>query len=174
MRQEALLLKDLGRRLSAFSRPQTYILGVVPNRGFEKFDPVKRQKYLGILREGVRRRAAARAMGIHPTTVSNYRKRHSGFAREESLAETEAIEEVETSLYRAAVGGSVPAARMWLRNRDPANWDDRRFVRAEFNSPVPVAPEPSNSDYVRRVLANPRATELALELLDEIADCEAG
>lgn len=138
--------------------------------GAEKFDITRREAYLQLLREGQRRCASARAVGVHPWTVSNYGRRHPGWAREVTLAEMEANELVENALFKTATEGSVPAAQFWLVNRDPENWADKKSVKTEVSGPEGGPIEVDNSAYVRAVLASPRATELALELLDEVAE----
>lgn len=145
----------------------------MPPQGFEKFDETRRTAYLAILRDGGRRRAAARSVGIHPETVSRYIARHPAFADEVTLAEMEANEVVEDALFLAAKKGNVTAMQLWLYNRDPEHWSDRKVLKAEHSGPGggPIAID--SSSYVRKVLANPAATDLALRLLDEVAEADS-
>lgn len=144
----------------------------MPLAGSEKFDVTRREAYLQLLREGQRRCLAARMVGVHPWTVSQYRRRHPNWEKEAVLAEMEANEVVENALFLSAIQGNVSAAQFWLTNRDPDNWSDRKTVKSEVSGPDggPIAVE--NSSYVRAVLSDQRATELALELLDQVAELE--
>ena len=138
----------------------------------EKFDAVKRERYLEILRTGGRRRAAARMCGVHPETVRRYREKHPGFAREASAAEAEANEVVENALFVAATQDkNVTAMTVWLYNRAPTEWSDRKVLKAEHTGKVDSTVEVTldSSSYVREVLADPEATEMALDLLDRVA-----
>lgn len=98
-------------------------------RGTTKFDAVKREAYLAALRTGARRGAAAESVGISRQSVNNYRKAHPEFVREESEAEGEANELVEDALFEAAVSGNTTAIQVWLYNRAPERWQDRRGAR---------------------------------------------
>ena len=92
----------------------------------EKFDAEKKKAYLELLRNGGRRMASARAVGVNPRTVENHIKKDKKFAAELSRAEIEANQQVEDALYQAALSGNVTAIQVWLYNRDPDNWQDKR------------------------------------------------
>ncbi len=93
-----------------------------------KFTAALQDAYLDALREGKRRGQAARDVGIHRSTIVDYRKLDATFAAEEVLAERDAIEQVEESLFQAALAGNVTAIQVFLYNRAPERWADRRNV----------------------------------------------
>lgn len=66
------------------------------------------------MRAGMRRGAAAEAMGFVRVQVIDYIRDHEGFEGEVLEAEAEATEHVEEALYQAAVSGNVGACKMWL------------------------------------------------------------
>ncbi len=103
----------------------------MPNKGqVVKFDDIKKEAYLQLLREGGRRAASAVAVGVHRSTVVNHMKDDNGeetdFAREVSEAETEANELVVDALFQAAISGNTTAIQVWLYNRARDQWMDRR------------------------------------------------
>ena len=99
----------------------------------KKFDRSKKDEYLDLLREGIRRGQAAQQVGVDPTTVQRHMQRYPSFAEEVSRAEILANEEVENALYTAAVSGNVTACQVWLYNRLPDAWADRRNIKAEIS-----------------------------------------
>ena len=103
-----------------------------PERG-KKFDRAKKDEYLGLLREGIRRGQAAQKVGVNPCTVQRHMQRYPSFTEEVSQAEMLANEEVENALYTAAVSGNVTACQVWLYNRLPDTWADRRNIKAEIS-----------------------------------------
>lgn len=144
----------------------------MPARGYEKFNATRRTAYLALLAEGRRPRQAARAVGLHPATINNYRKRHPAFEQEEVLAQMEANELVEEALFEAAASGNVPAAQFWLTNRDPENWRDKRSATIEHTGPGGQALSLEPPAIVRHILSSDHAVELALQLLDEVAEAD--
>ena len=98
----------------------------------KKFDRAKKDEYLGLLREGTRRGQAAQQVGVNPCTVQRHMQRYPSFTEEVSQAEMLANEEVENALYTAAVSGNVTACQVWLYNRIPDAWADRRNIKAEI------------------------------------------
>ena len=99
----------------------------------KKFDRAKKDEYLGLLREGIRRGQAAQQVGVDRATVQRHMQRYPSFAQEVSQAEMLANEEVENALYTAAVSGNVTACQVWLYNRLPDAWADRRNIKAEIS-----------------------------------------
>jgi len=83
---------------------------------------------LELLREGSRRGTAAHAVGVTRQTVSEHKKRDPEFAALADDAEMDANEEVEDALYMAATSGNVVAAQVWLYNRWPDRWKDKRNI----------------------------------------------
>ena len=101
----------------------------------KKFDRAKKDAYLDLLREGTRRGQAAHQVGVDPSTVQRHMARYPQFAKELSQAEMLADDEVENALYTAAISGNVTACQVWLYNRRPEAWADRRNLRAEVSGP---------------------------------------
>jgi len=105
-----------------------------------KFDSIKKDEYLGLLRQGHTRGLAASLVGIHRATVSTHMKKDTGFAEAVSEAESDAIGKVENALFEAAMSGNVTAIQVYLYNRNPERWADRRSVRlaGEGGGPIEV------------------------------------
>ena len=93
-----------------------------------KFDDTKKAAYLELIRAGRGRCAAARACGVVPETVFEHLARDPALLAAVSKAEMEATEGVENALYETALTGNVVAQQVWLYNRDPERWTDRRSV----------------------------------------------
>ncbi|MFC1981083.1 class I SAM-dependent methyltransferase [Chloroflexota bacterium] len=94
-----------------------------------KFDSIKKDEYLELLRQGHTRGLAASLVGIHRATVSTHMKKDKGFTEAVSEAESDAIGKVENALFEAATSGNVTAMQVYLYNRNPERWADRRSVR---------------------------------------------
>ena len=94
-----------------------------------KFGSNKKRVFLEALRGGARRGAAARSVGISRETIRLHMHKDDGFRNAVDEAETGANECVEDALFVAAVGGHVTACQVWLYNRMPDRWADRRNVR---------------------------------------------
>ena len=101
----------------------------------KKFDRAKKDEYLEMLRNGIRRGKASHQVGVNPATVQRHMDRYPNFAAEVSQAEMLADNEVEEALYTAAISGNVVACQVWLYNRRPEAWADRRNLRAEVSGP---------------------------------------
>jgi hypothetical protein len=115
-------------------------MAATPAKRKEKFDAIKKEEYLNLLRNGGRRHVSARTVGIDPTTVLDHMNKYPEFADSVSRAEMEANEMVEDALYQAAVAGHVTACQVWLYNRIPQNWADKRNIKVQgdANNPVQV------------------------------------
>ena len=105
-----------------------------------KFDNIKKQEYLALLRQGHTRGLAASLVGIHRATVSIHMKKDKAFENAVSEAESDAIGKVENALFEAAISGNVTAIQVYLYNRNPERWADRRSVRlaGEGGGPIEV------------------------------------
>ena len=90
------------------------------------FGPAKRDAYLAALRNGVGRGEAARSVGIGRNSPGRYGGRHPDFALAIEEAEMAANEKVENALFQAAISGNVTACQVWLYNRVPERWQDKR------------------------------------------------
>ena len=117
-----------------------------------KFDAIKREKYLDLLREGGRRQASAHAVGVDHKTVTKAMDSDPDFAAAVSLAEANANEIIENALFKSAKGywkgegeqrryypGNVTAQQVWLYNRNPEKWKDARN-RIELGNADPNKP----------------------------------
>lgn len=91
-----------------------------------KFDTIKKDAYLAKLRCGGRRMASAREVGVDPRTVEKHMQKYPSFAEEVSRAEMEANQHVEHALFNAALSGNTTAIQVWLYNRSPDRWADKR------------------------------------------------
>ncbi len=106
-----------------------------------KFDTIKRNEYLELLRQGHTRGLAASLVGIHRATVSTHMKKDSEFAEAVSEAESDAIGKVENALFEAATSGNVTAIQVYLYNRNPERWADRRSIRSGGEGDKPIKTE---------------------------------
>jgi len=115
-----------------------------------KFDSIKKDEYLELLRQGHTRGLAASLVGIHRATVSTHMKKDNGFAEAVSEAESDAIGKVENALFEAANSGNVTAIQVFLYNRDPKRWSDRRSVRlaGEGGGPIEVRESDAKSKLI--------------------------
>jgi hypothetical protein len=93
-----------------------------------KFDKGRREEYLQKLRAGVRRSAAARAVGVDRTTVWRAIRDDPDFAAAVDEAELDAAELVEDALFQAALKGHVRAQQVWLYNRCSDRWGNPRAL----------------------------------------------
>lgn len=78
--------------------------------------PAQQAEFLEHLRNGMRRGAAAYAMGLTRIQVQDFIAADGSEEFEKAVldAEGEAHEHVEEAIWQAAVSGSVAAARLWL------------------------------------------------------------
>ena len=97
------------------------------------FDDVKKAEFLRLLREKrCSRMAAADGVGTSRITVWRHMDADPDFRRRVSEAEMdverEKILEVEDALFQAAINGHVTAQQVFLYNRAPERWKDKRAV----------------------------------------------
>jgi hypothetical protein len=91
-----------------------------------KFSEIKREAYLEAIRQGGRRHASAKAVGVHPNTVLKYIKDHPEFRDEIHEAELTACELVENALWKKCIEGNMTAIIFYLLNRSQGRWLDKR------------------------------------------------
>ncbi|MCK4698291.1 MAG: class I SAM-dependent methyltransferase, partial [Dehalococcoidia bacterium] len=105
-----------------------------------KFDSIKKEGYLENISNGHTRGYAATLVGIHRSTVINHMKKDKAFAEAVSEAERDAIGKIENALFEAATSGNVTAIQVFLYNRDPKRWADRRNIQlaGEGGGPIKV------------------------------------
>ena len=99
-------------------------MGVVKNP--YKFDDNKKEELLQALRDGSRRTAACESVGISRQTFYDALKDNPDFHEKVNQAERDANELVEDALFQAAQAGNVTACQVWLYNRSPDRWADKR------------------------------------------------
>lgn len=105
-----------------------------------KFDSIKKASYLEHLSNGHARGYAATLVGVHRSTIADHMKADKEFARAVSEAESDAIGKIENALYEAANSGNITAIQVFLYNRDPRRWADRRNIRigGEGGGAIPI------------------------------------
>ena len=136
-----------------------------------KFGVRKRKQFLKLLEDGSRRMAAAQMVGISYMTVYRQLKSDQEFAEAVDEAEMNVDEQVVDALFDAAVSGNVTACQVWLYNRRPEQWSDRRNQRIEHSGPD-GGPIPVESQVdISKVLADPVARK-ALETLGIVLEGE--
>jgi hypothetical protein len=136
-----------------------------------RFNEKCRQRYLGCLRSGLRRGAAARAAGISRYQVWVYCKQHPDFAQECEEAEVMVCEPVEDALRRKALDGNIVAIKFWLCNRCPDRWREDKRTPTVINDlqPAQAEPYPHNADELRARLEQAIKDRL-IQLDEEEAD----
>lgn len=105
--------------------------------GAKKLTAKRRELYLQALREGKRRGAAAREIGMTRQALWWVRQNDAEFGAAAEEAELEANEVIEDALYQAAQAGNVVAVQVWLYNRMPDRWRDQRNLRVGGDDSAP-------------------------------------
>lgn len=106
----------------------------------EKFDSTRREIFLDLLRKGVRRTQACKKTGISRPTFNKTMNNNPKFAAEVAQAEVDANELVEQAMFNSALKGNVTAQQVWLYNRDPERWQDKRnlVLVGDKDNPVKI------------------------------------
>lgn len=110
------------------------------------FGPKKKALYLQKLREGLRRTAAAKAVGITTKTIREHAKADPEFAAQIEQAEIDAVDEIEDVLYEKALGGHFQSIIFVLMNRRPEKWQDKR------NTQPPADTSPQQTSALKEIL----------------------
>lgn len=92
----------------------------------ERFGPVGKANFIEELRGGARRRDACETLGVSRERVIAELEKDQRFADGVMTAEIEANELVEKALFDAAKSGNVAAIKVWLFNRLPHRWAERK------------------------------------------------
>uniref|UniRef100_A0A6M3KV19 Putative methyltransferase n=1 Tax=viral metagenome TaxID=1070528 RepID=A0A6M3KV19_9ZZZZ len=111
-----------------------------------KCNDIKKDAYLEYIRNGHTRGYAATLTGLSRVTIFRHMKKDAEFAEAVSEAETDAIAKVENALYEAATSGNVTAIQVFLYNRDPKRWSDRRNIQIAGEGGGPIKVEHDLSD----------------------------
>lgn len=93
---------------------------------FLKFGEIERAAYLELRSNGVGKMMAAKGVGVDYSTVAQYRAANPEWDEFDRKAAGEANEQVSNAMFQTALKGNVTAQQVWLYNRDPDNWKDRR------------------------------------------------
>ena len=109
-----------------------------PRSRIDKFDSSKKEHYIELLRNGNGRTLACHNTGISLQTLCNHRKKDKAFAEAESKAERLANEKIVNALYEAALSGNVTAIQVWLYNRLPGEWADKRNIQLAGEGRGPI------------------------------------
>jgi hypothetical protein len=107
----------------------------------KRFGIEEKKLYCDLLRKGRRRGLAARELGFDYITIYKHIQLYPTFEADVKLAEHEANQSVEESLFQAAQSGNVTAAQVWLYNRMPEEWKDKRAVELTGKDGAPLIPE---------------------------------
>lgn len=99
-----------------------------------KLTPARQRAYLRELERGSGRHAAARTIGLAPSTISRFARAHPEFADRVGDAEMLACDQLVNVLWRAAEDGDVGAAKFLLANR--AGWSTSTRVSVVAHSSV--------------------------------------
>ncbi len=118
-----------------------------------RLDEKRKNRYLGALRQGMRRGEACKAAGVCRSSICDLIKRDPEFAAACEQAEVDACDPVESVLHQKALSGNMKAIEMWLTRRSAARWADRKAT--------PTTPE-----------ATPPLSDLEQQLLDKLAKLE--
>lgn len=92
----------------------------------EKFDKDKKARLVEYIAKGFGRTKACEKVGIVRTTFSQHYKKDDKFRAAVLDAEEMANDVIEMALYKTAINGNVTAQQVWLYNRSPNRWMDRR------------------------------------------------
>ena len=92
-----------------------------------------------------------------------------GFRDAVDQAEMDANECVEDALFAAAVGGNVTAQQVWLYNRAPERWKDRRNIRVGGEPDNPIDLRTLSDEELLR-----RASQFANRLMAHADDSGSG
>lgn len=135
-----------------------------------KFNEEKREEYLGYLRGGLLKFAAAKKAGIGYRTIQRYRAADPNFKELEGLAIMEAVGNVEQVVYDLALGGDLKAADMVLKAYNRAY---SPTARVEIDA-TDNAVELSRNDAIARLAAAQEKLEDRRKALEEnVIDVEA-
>lgn len=102
----------------------------------KKFTEAKRRRYLELLAGGVRRGAAAKAVGLERSAPLRNMRTEPDFAAAVEEAEMQADSEVQRALFLAATEDrNVTAIQVWFYNRLPEAWvnSQRREVHHKIS-----------------------------------------
>jgi len=103
-----------------------------------KFTDLRKGQYLARLAKGERRTLAAKAMRINYSTVLDHIATDEDFAAAVIEAESQADLIIENALFETAKDGNVTAQQVWLYNRKPESWRDKRNIEHTGRDGAPI------------------------------------
>jgi hypothetical protein len=93
-----------------------------------KLTPEKQEEYLEKLRQGCTFSNAAAVVGVRRQTVWSLRKKNKTFDERVKEAQRSCCAQVENALFKSAIEGNTTAQQVFLYNRCPEKWKDKRAV----------------------------------------------
>lgn len=106
----------------------------------EKFDAIRKEEFLALIAKGIRPANACKKVGIHRSTYCAHVNQYPKFAEAVTRAEMDANELVEQALFNSALKGNPTAQQVWLYNRAPDRWQDKRnlTIGGDKNNPLEI------------------------------------
>jgi transposase-like protein len=90
-----------------------------------KYNAEIHKKIVTAIKGGATHKAAARASGVTPETLSHWKKQYPEFCEDIARAEAEAQAFAESTLYDLARKGNLKAVIHWLARRCPSEWSGK-------------------------------------------------
>ena len=105
-----------------------------------KITPDKVEQVIAALRIGADIAGAAHLISVSTSGLERYMVRHPLVKVRADEARKIADDRVQSALYKSAVGGNVTAMIFWLKNRQSAEWRDRRELAGVPDAPLLPGP----------------------------------
>ena len=103
-----------------------------------KFDKCLQDAFCDLLKEGVGRTAACKKLNVARSTFNRHLNSNQKFNEAVHAAEMDANEVIEMALFSTAKKGNVTAQQVWLYNRSPERWQDKRNVTVGGDKENPI------------------------------------
>ena len=132
-----------------------------------KFTEDVRERYLGMLRTGTLKFAAAKRVGVGYRTVQRYRAADPEFKELEELAMLEAVEGIEAVVYELGMAGDLKAAEMWLKAHRSSVYGAKAQIVVDATD---NAVEMSRNEAIARVAAAQSQIEARRAAIEEVTD----
>lgn len=100
------------------------------------FTEKKKHEFLGLIENGTGIMQACKAVGVSYKSFHYQREVDPEFADAFWESTRSRDDAVENALYQSALGGNVGAIAMWLFNRQPDRWRDKRQIQADIQAEV--------------------------------------
>lgn len=134
-----------------------------------KFDRDLKSKFIKLLKAGNTISAAAHAVGVSYDTIMKHRHGTKGkyFNDRIKLAMRSRVDVVEDALYTRAKNGNVTASIFFLVNRTRHMPADERYEHVQHIKHS-GAIETNEESIATKIINNPEAAQLAVELLEKL------